>query len=97
MKTTYDLPESLVKEVKLRAVREGRKLKDTAAEIIRRGLAAKEEEQPLKKARIGKDKLTGLPVILGGRKAAPGTELTPDRVAEILLRQEVEWANVAGR
>lgn len=38
MKTTFDLPPELVKEVKLRAVHEGRKLKDVAAELLRRGL-----------------------------------------------------------
>ena len=40
MKTTFDLPPELVKEVKLRAVHEGRKLKDVAAELLRRGLAS---------------------------------------------------------
>ena len=40
MKTTLDLPDALVKEVKVRAVQEGRKLKDAVAELLRRGLAA---------------------------------------------------------
>ena len=40
MKTTLDLPDDLVKQVKLRAVHDGRKLKDTFAELISRGLAA---------------------------------------------------------
>ena len=34
MKTTVDLPDDLVREVKLRAVYEGRKLKDMVAEIV---------------------------------------------------------------
>jgi plasmid stability protein len=38
MKTTLDLPEDLVMEMKLRAVRERRKLKDVATDIFRRGL-----------------------------------------------------------
>ena len=38
MKTTLDLPEPLVREMKLRAVQEGRKLKDVAAEVFQRGL-----------------------------------------------------------
>lgn len=38
MKTTFDLPEDLVQEMKLRAVRERRKLKDVATEVFRRGL-----------------------------------------------------------
>ena len=40
MKTTLDLPDALVKQVKLRSVHEGRKLKDTFAELISKGLAA---------------------------------------------------------
>lgn len=40
MKTTVELPDKLVREVKLRAVEEGRKLKDVFAELIVRGLEA---------------------------------------------------------
>jgi hypothetical protein len=39
MKTTLDLPDALVKEIKLRAVHDGKKLKDIVAELLRRGLA----------------------------------------------------------
>jgi hypothetical protein len=38
MKTTLDLPNDLVREMKLRAVNEGKKLKDVVADLIRRGL-----------------------------------------------------------
>ena len=38
MKATFDLPNDLVREIKLRAVNEGRKLKDVVADLIRRGL-----------------------------------------------------------
>ena len=38
MKTTLDLPNDLVREVKLRALNEGMKLKDFVADLIRRGL-----------------------------------------------------------
>lgn len=40
MKTTLDLPADLVREMKFRAVREGRKLREVAEEVFRRGLAA---------------------------------------------------------
>src|SRR5437868_2341669 len=40
MKTTLDLPDLLVKQVKLRAVRDGQKLKDAVADLLRKGLAA---------------------------------------------------------
>ena len=38
MKTTLDLPNDLVREIRLRAVNEGKKLKDVVADLIRRGL-----------------------------------------------------------
>lgn len=38
MKTTLELPEDLVKEIKLRAVHEGAKLKDLVAALLRAGL-----------------------------------------------------------
>jgi len=38
MKTTIDLPEPLVRDMKLRAAKEGRKLKDVATEVFEAGL-----------------------------------------------------------
>ena len=38
MKTTLELPDDVMRQVKIRAVHEGRKLKDLMAELIRRGL-----------------------------------------------------------
>lgn len=40
MKTTLDLPDDLMHEVKIRAVHERKKLKDAIAELIRKGIAA---------------------------------------------------------
>lgn len=40
MKTTLDLPDDLMHEVKIRAVHEHKKLKDAVAEFIRKGMAA---------------------------------------------------------
>jgi hypothetical protein len=39
MKTTLDLPDDLMREVKIRAVHEHKKLKDAIAEFIRKGMA----------------------------------------------------------
>ena len=39
MKTTLDLPDDLMREVKIRAVHEHKKLKDMIAEFIRKGMA----------------------------------------------------------
>ena len=40
MKTTWDLPDELVRRVKMRAVQSDRKLKDLAAELLDAGLRA---------------------------------------------------------
>jgi hypothetical protein len=40
---------------------------------------------------ITTDKTTGLPVIECKHAAPPGEEMTPERIADILLAQEVEW------
>jgi plasmid stability protein len=46
MKTTLDLPDALVKQIKLRAVHDGRKLKDMFAELLTKGLAAESAGSP---------------------------------------------------
>ncbi len=96
MKTTLDLPDELVRQVKLLALQEGRKLKDAMAELLRRGLAATrtmsaEVQEPV----ISKDKRTGRPLIRCKKAALAHQELTPERVADILLAQETEWHHAA--
>jgi len=46
MKTTLDLPDDLMREVKIRAVHEHKKLKDAIAEFIRKGMAAGKTRAP---------------------------------------------------
>ena len=97
MKTTLDLPDALVKQVKLRALRDGRKLKDAVADLLRKGLkAARDREVVAPKAVVSTDKKTGLPVVVCKHAAAAGAELTPERVAEILLAQEAGWHHALG-
>jgi len=91
MKTTIDLPDELVRRLKLRAVREGRKLKEAAADVLRAGLATQAGERAPEPVVVRKDKKTGLPVIQCRRKARRGEDLTPGRVADILIEQETEW------
>ena len=98
MKTTLDLPDALVRAIKLRALHKRQKLRDAIAELLRKGLAAaadSESDAPM--AVITRDKQTGLPLIECKQAAAPEEEMTPERVAEILLAQEVEWYHAAGR
>jgi hypothetical protein len=84
--------------VKLRALHDGRKLKDAVADLLRKGLAvvahaADAEAPPI----VTKDKKTGLPLIECKQAASPQEELTPQRVADILLAQEAGWHHEAGR
>jgi hypothetical protein len=47
MKTTIDLPPDLVREMKLLAVYEGRKLKEVAVDLLKRGLVAASSSPPV--------------------------------------------------
>jgi plasmid stability protein len=97
MKTTFDLPADLVRQLKLRALREGRKLKDAAADVLRAGLAAGRAPAAAEKpATVRRDRKTGLPVIQCRRAAPRDREPTPERVAQILQQQEAQWARDSG-
>lgn len=85
MKTTIDLPGDLVREIKLQAVREGRKLKDTMTELLRRGMSARSSKAPAKSTRVKR------PLIQCRR----GGTLTPEQLAAALLKQETEWHHEA--
>ena len=98
MKTTLELPDALIKEVKLRALHEGQKLKDAVAELLRRGLAVEVDASVRSAApEIKKDKKTRLPLVMCKHAAAANQSLTPERVADLLLNQEVESFNGIGR
>jgi len=83
MKTTLDLPEELVREVKIRAVQENRRLKDTIADLLRRGLS--QERMP-----AGDRRRVKLPLVECAHEARPGEALTPERLADVLLAEEAE-------
>lgn len=83
MKTTLDLPDDLMRAVKIRAVEENRKLKDTMADLLRRGLAQKRGVPAVPAG--GRLKL---PLIECAHEARTGEEMTPERVAEVLLAEE---------
>jgi hypothetical protein len=98
MKTTLDLPDVLIKQVKLHAIHQGRKLKDAVADLLRQGLAVATKAEPdVTAPAVIKDKQTGLPLVRCKKTASPQEELTPERVAEILLTQETDWHHAAGR
>jgi len=87
MKTTIELPDDLMREIKVRAARQDRKLKDLIAELLRRGLAEERNGAAIVRHRVQ------LPIFQGGHPAKPEEEMTPERVAELLLNQEVDWAS----
>lgn len=82
MKTTFDLPEDVVREMKLRAVMEGRKLRDVAEEIFRRGLAQPGSSRPsTERHRV---RLPLVPIAKGAKPFA----LTGQQIAE--MEAEIE-------
>lgn len=97
MKTTFDLPSDLVRKLKLRAVRDGRKLKDVAAELLSTGLAAAPRPPALPKGKIVRDKKTGFPVIQCPKTPSAHEQATPDLIADILLEQDIEHTHAASR
>ena len=95
MKTTIDLPDDLVRRLKIRAVRDGRKMKDLAADYLKKGLESTERKKGREApAVVVRDRKTGLPVILC-RRTPKKNELTPDDIANILIEQEAEWVREA--
>lgn len=71
-----------MREVKLRAVHDNRRLKDVVAELLRKGLAAEGDNKPAVRNRVK------LPLIVAKHPAPPGQELTPERIAEILAEED---------
>lgn len=86
MKTTLELPEDLMRAARIRAAAEGRRLKDVMAELIRKGLA-----EPRQGAAPGRR--VRLPLVECAHAARVDEEMTPDRVAEVLAREDVITAS----
>lgn len=81
MKTTLEIPDDLMREIKVKAAKSDRKLKDLVSELLRRGLA--DSERPPRRVK--------LPLIHSTHAAAPEEEITPERAKQILLDEEAEW------
>jgi plasmid stability protein len=91
MKTTLDLPDELMRAIKVRAAQQGRKIKDVVSELLRRGLSQAESGETTSPAR----RVT-LPLVHCEHPARPDHEMTPERVAAALLDQEADWASGRG-
>ena len=62
MRTTFDLPDPLMRHLKARAALEGRSLRDLVLELVERGLKAPSDAQAPRAA--------GLPMVRLGRPLA---------------------------
>jgi hypothetical protein len=82
VKTTVDLPADLVRAIKIRAIEENRKLKEMIAELLRRGLGEAPVEQGAARRRVT------LPLVQTAHPAKPDEEMTPERVAAVLLDED---------
>jgi hypothetical protein len=82
METTLDLPDDLMRAVKFRAVEQNRTLKDTIADLLRRGLAQPSAVPPTTRQRVR------LPLVRCAHEARRGEEMTPERLAEVLIEEE---------
>lgn len=82
MKTTLDLPDDLMREIKIRAVKQDRKLKDAIADLLRRGLSDQTVRATTVRHRVK------LPLVPCAYEARPDDEMTPERVARVLLEEE---------
>lgn len=84
MRTTFDLPDELMRAVKIRAVHEGRKLKDMVALLLRRGLGKATEDRDETGTRVR------LPLVHCAHAARSEGALTPERVAQALIEDETD-------
>lgn len=80
MRTTLELPDDLMRSVKVRAAQTDRTMTEVVAELLRAGLATVEDGPGAARVR--------LPLVRNSRTAAE-EELSPDRVASLLQDAEV--------
>jgi plasmid stability protein len=88
MKTTLELPDQLMREVKIRAAEQNRRLKDVVAELLRRGL--REPGTPGSPDTVRNR--VRLPLVRCAREATPDQEMNPERAAGALLEEEAHGA-----
>lgn len=86
MKTTLDLPEELIREVKLRAVHQRRTVKDIVAEFIREGLGMAPLGQGKKRPASSRVEIgeNGVPLF----RCAPDAPVTRMTIEELLAFEQ---------
>ena len=93
-----ELTNSLVREIEIRAVHEGREMTDMVVELLRNALLSPEESTSRsRQIDPGEERHSELPLIQCKHPAKSNERLTPDRIADILLEQEVTWQDETRR
>ncbi len=78
MKMTFELPPDIIQRLKIEAAKEGLKLKDLVAGVLRAHLT---KPAGAKKPKPGNGPF---PLFKGGHPAAAGEEVTPERLHQVL-------------
>lgn len=97
MKTTLELPNELMRAIKVQAAATDRKLKDVVAEVIARGLESLMTRPKAVPAKPAKPKQGGKPGKPGGAAGAYGRPISADALVAIfaagdeMARQGVDF------
>ena len=99
MKTTLDIPDEIMRQAKIRAAEEGRKLKDVVAEALRAGLTlALPAASGSRQIDVVSDPKTGLPVVAAIAEAVGSSfsrQEIRDLETETLDREDEKRAGLA--
>ena len=83
MRTTLELPEEIMRQVKIRAAEKGRKLKEVFVELLKSGLMImRKSHHPDDGIHLGKDPKTGLPIVKAVN-SAPGSTMKPNELKRL--------------
>jgi len=98
MKTTLELPDDLMREVKIRAAQQGRKMKDIMAETLRSGLFPKSAVGQAPKPRITKHPTLGH-LVVTGTPNAPASSMTIEQILQLeqdaLYQEDLQRAGIS--
>lgn len=84
VRTTLDLPDDLMRAIKVGPAQQDRKIEDAVAELLRRGLS-----EPGRAVASGRR--AQLPLVQCG--GATGLDMAPEFLATALLDDEADWSS----
>jgi plasmid stability protein len=100
MKTTLDLPDEIVREMKLRALMQGRTLRDLVADFLRQGLGMAAPRQAIPLAQDAPFELDadGIPIFRGSPNA-PAMHMSLEQLLQLeqdaLTREDMQRAGIS--